>query len=586
MARKTKQATELLPLELVERAYYLLKQSSWNVRASYMLGTLPFGLALLYFWTDMSRNPFAANHHLRGSLLLTVLFFWMKSWQALFVKDLAEQIQVAATRSFTIKERIRFHLRTAVIQGSGLLFLPLSAILLLPFPWVYAFYQNALYYNADPDLTWKEVLAHARKKARLWPIQNHQVIWMMNPTALFALCALGLVLFPALQVGESNLMTVVYLLMILVLLFLLSPLTISVAVNMLMLIFAVPVLMQILFGVDNALTNNLGAFMNSTTLILLCILVYLVLDPLLKATYVLRCFFADAQYSGQDIKAGLLRIKNQKILGLLLPGILLFSGWTAPEVQAQSVERDPRPTEQLRQNLEMELQHPEYSWRLPRVRKHMDQDESFAGSLDEKLSNALKAFGDQIAEWMDMLARWLTPKSRPPTFTSGPNFDWGAVMKFLLWLGILILVSAVGLYIYKHFHIPASQAPEEEPQYQTPDLRDENVSADALPDDEWMSLALDLFNQGDLRLAVRALFLSGLAMLGERRLLQIKRFKSNREYLRELTRRQHVHGQLIDFFRWSVREFEGIWYGQHQASAPLFKAFKENLQQLKEAART
>ena len=70
-----------------------------------------------------------------------------------------------------------------------------------------------------------------------------------------------------------------------------------------------------------------------------------------------------------------------------------------------------------------------------------------------------------------------------------------------------------------------------------PDLNEESVTADQLPEDGWLQLARELMERGELRLALRASYLAGLAHLGHRELIHLARHKSNRDYDRELHRR-------------------------------------------------
>ena len=66
------------------------------------------------------------------------------------------------------------------------------------------------------------------------------------------------------------------------------------------------------------------------------------------------------------------------------------------------------------------------------------------------------------------------------------------------------------------------------------DLASEETLASQLPEDEWMRLAREQLEAGDSRLAVRALFLAILSSLGEQRLIDIDRAKSNLDYRNEV----------------------------------------------------
>src|SRR5438094_561854 len=70
--------------ELIEQAFHLLRLAPASILAGYYLGTAPFVLCALFFWSDMSRSAFAEQRLAGGALGLALLFFWMKTWQAIF----------------------------------------------------------------------------------------------------------------------------------------------------------------------------------------------------------------------------------------------------------------------------------------------------------------------------------------------------------------------------------------------------------------------------------------------------------------------------------------------------------------------
>ena len=66
-----------------------------------------------------------------------------------------------------------------------------------------------------------------------------------------------------------------------------------------------------------------------------------------------------------------------------------------------------------------------------------------------------------------------------------------------------------------------------------------------------------------MRLALRACFLAQLAHLAEQGRIVLARFKTNRDYERELNHYAHVHGDQVRLFQEDRRHFEAVWYG-HQ----------------------
>src|SRR6185295_18566321 len=134
---------EKAALDLVEESFHLLRLASPGTYAAYFVGTLPFVLAVLFFWSDMSRSPFAAQRLATGALGLAVLFCWMKLWHTVFASRVVAQLSGEAPPPWTAFRLWRAALNQAILQPLGLFLIPLSLVILFPFGWVYAFFQNA-----------------------------------------------------------------------------------------------------------------------------------------------------------------------------------------------------------------------------------------------------------------------------------------------------------------------------------------------------------------------------------------------------------------------------------------------------------
>ena len=98
-----------------------------------------------------------------------------------------------------------------------------------------------------------------------------------------------------------------------------------------------------------------------------------------------------------------------------------------------------------------------------------------------------------------------------------------------------------------------------------------------------MKLASELMEHGELRLALRALFLGTLADLAKRNLVNLARFKSNRDYERELQRRSHSSPDLLSAFGDNVAALERVWYGRHEVHPDLVSRFVANVNLIKAA---
>ena len=129
-------------LEIIEEAVHLLRMSPGSTLALYYIGALPFVLGLLYFWADMSRSSTARDHCASFALGVSLLFLWMKTWQAVFARRFKARITDRPAPALTVSKLARVAVVQTVLQPSGLFLLALSLSIVLPFGWVYAFYQN------------------------------------------------------------------------------------------------------------------------------------------------------------------------------------------------------------------------------------------------------------------------------------------------------------------------------------------------------------------------------------------------------------------------------------------------------------
>jgi cbb3-type cytochrome oxidase subunit 3 len=108
------------------------------------------------------------------------------------------------------------------------------------------------------------------------------------------------------------------------------------------------------------------------------------------------------------------------------------------------------------------------------------------------------------------------------------------------------------------------------------DLESDEVTAADRPSDEWLALARELLKKGDYRLAIRALYLSNLAMLADANLLTIARAKSDHDYMAELRRQGRAEQRLLDAFSDNITIFQQVWYGMRDIHEKMLKRFLDN----------
>ena len=112
-------------------------------------------------------------------------------------------------------------------------------------------------------------------------------------------------------------------------------------------------------------------------------------------------------------------------------------------------------------------------------------------------------------------------------------------------------------------------------------LRDDHLLANQLPEDGWMALAEDCARQGDLRSALRALYLANLAWLGRGEWIAIHPGKTNREYELEVRRKARGFPEARALFAANIASFERAWYGMHEVTAGDLEMVRQRLQRMK-----
>ena len=91
---------------------------------------------------------------------------------------------------------------------------------------------------------------------------------------------------------------------------------------------------------------------------------------------------------------------------------------------------------------------------------------------------------------------------------------------------------------------------------------------------------------GDLRMAVRALYLASLSYLARHGLVTVQAAKTNRQYESELRRRTRDKIDVAQLFCENARVFERAWYGDHPPSIQIVESFLDNLQRMRARAES
>ena len=171
----------------------------------------------------------------------------------------------------------------------------------------------------------------------------------------------------------------------------------------------------------------------------------------------------------------------------------------------------------------------------------------------------LSRWADAVRRWARMLRRRLFPeRSDDEAQTSRARFA-----HFVLPVVIAAIVVAAGAAALFLVRARRRRRPTPGPRFAAPAARADFDDARRREPSEWERESWALFESGNWREAVRARYLGSLAFLAARGAIAYQPFKTNGEYLREIS---GAGLRPEGFTRWT-RRFDGIWYGRDAVDA-------------------
>lgn len=493
-------------IDIVEEAVNLLRAAPLRALVSYLTGAIPFTLALLFFLNDMTRSPFAAGHIAPASLALAILFIWKNAWQAAFAAQLHEILSPGRFRARNMLVAIPMQ---AALQ-------PVGQILALPFPWLLAFFRNVALFAA---LGVPDPVRKARHQAMLWTRQNWGVIGLISLA--------GLLLFA----------------------------------NILITIALLPQFARSFLGIEGDFARAGFGILNLSTVAVALALTWLVIDPLLDAVYVLRCFYGESIATGEDLHAALRKAIAAAALFVIALGILPASG---------KAQVDPAT---LDHSIDQVIHSREFAWRSPRAPGEEPKGRwvSWVRAAEDLIARAWS--------WLvESIRKWFAPHPQRPGETKDAPVT-RRVLETLIALVVAVIIAASVVFFVRrrtsatHAEAVTIAAPV--------NLADESVTADQMPESSWLQLAEEWIAKGDFRLALRAQYLAALNFLASAGVISIRRSKSGLDYQRELARRARSKPDSGAVFAHGVEIFDRGWYGRHPVDREMIDAFASDYRELK-----
>lgn len=548
MSRRPVQQEGPSPLEWVETAVRLLRSAPPGALLCYYFGSASCLLGLLYFWADMSRGAFAAEHLAESALKAAGLYVWMKCWQAVFLAKLRAHLFMEAEPPWTAARIGRLILTQAALQPAGLFLRLIAANLLLPYIWTYSVFAGIAILGDGQEPSLRVVLRRAIREAGLWWRQTH----------LALLCLFGFAFFILLNVNIVSAL--------------------------------LPQLARMFLGIESPFTRDGAAMFNTTFFAATFAATYLCFDPVRKAVFLVRHFQGQSLQSGEDLRVELRLLRQRS--GLAMAAVLLVATLLAGPLSSLRAAETPAPvpassrpveSSSLSTSLDHVLERREYAWRFPREAKAEVQQKGWLPGFFDSIAKTFAKWYKNIRTWIKKMGDWFRRDRKPEEekeVTAPFHLEWSTVARgILIFLGIALIALTVVMY-WRSRGKREETVPVEASNL-VPDLTQETVTADQLPEDGWTRLGREMMEKGELRLALRAFYLASLAHLGQREYIRLARHKSNHDYDRELQRRARGNSGLLDAFDENLLVFESAWYGDHMVTEVTLQGFSQNLERIR-----
>jgi hypothetical protein len=552
--------TDRTALILIEEAIQLLRAAPATVYALYCVGTIPFMLDLFSFGAEMSYSRNARDNCAGSALALALTYCWMKGLQAFCCRELVRVYTGNVQRWWKPGRMLAIWARQITFQPLGLLIQPLAWLLVFPVTYVSVFFQNlSVLGGAD----WKD-LRKSWEFAHLRPKQSYAVYGLLSLLALI------------------------------------------VFIDVYAVVFSIPFLLKLLFGIESFLTRNYTWAFSPVLLLAIAAVAYFLLDLLAKAIEVIRCCDGESLTTGRDLLRRLQQQQSKRgvpTLPLLAPSALPLRlicaalltlvplGASGSSLETSGSQNKPRnqPLTQLALDRQIEgvLQNPEFRWREragPNGASQTGKQESLLDRWMASVRSMLVSFGSWLGRMLQSLLKPFDFKSpvaqpaRPEAALSSGLFN---ALGYLLWAAF---AGTSILFVIRILNIKGTTLPLSVDPSPKPDLAEEEIEANQLPDNEWYTLACKKMAAGEFRQAQRALFLAILSYLASHCLITVQRWKSNADYEIELVRKAKHPSELPRLFAQSRLAFECCWYGAGTVTSEDFAHYHTIYERIKNAA--
>ncbi len=513
-------------VQLLEDAVDLIRRTGAGALIQHWMGSVPLAMAVLFAWNSVRSARTSDATWAAQSLLLALMLVWMNCWRAVYANHLRRSLSGVPDRRWTSPRVLQLVSVQSFLAGTKLIVLPVSILTLFPWAKTVAVYRNLAVLAGREDIGPREALRQARRVASFQPVQN----WVL----------LGLLGF----------------------------LQSVLALNLILVLGAVPQLIRVVTGYESTYSRSGVYFVLNPMFVALVLSVsWILFDPFAQAVYCMRSFEAESSETGEDLRCGLRRLRAPAQVAAVL-GLLAVA---APLVRADLARED------LERSVHQAMQAPEYDWRFPAApARNTPLVSSVLERILADIRRAIRAVRDAFGRFARWIFERLFQNGAPgmPGAPPGKGLDWTVAAL------IALVIAAGAFFAWQRSRArtrlrPAGPQPLQPVRLDAPDL-----TADLLSENRWIELAEICLAEQNYRIALRAFYLASLAWLGRREFLSIHPGKTNHEYARELNRRLRDLPGARALFAGNVASFERAWYGAHEVSAEDTVNFRRSMEEL------
>jgi hypothetical protein len=239
------------------------------------------------------------------------------------------------------------------------------------------------------------------------------------------------------------------------------------------------------------------------------------------------------------------------------------------DLEQASVEERPAKLESLLESLRALNDRVTEFENAQRVDEHKGATKQKMESILARPEYATAARGpNALTRLLRDLIRWIESFMPEPSQADPGRARLMSFVIMIVIVGVAVLMILYVLWLlFKRFNRPGAAKPRKksEPRIVLGErLQPEQTATDLLAEAEALA------RSGDLRAAIRKGYIALLVELGDRNVISLAQYKTNRDYLRSVTNLPQLHSPLKRL----TESFERHWYGFAQATPNDWQDFR------------